>query len=106
MLDVELSFRPVEAQDARAADQPVEVWSIQSIINTKWLIAHDASNHIWKITGPCYFFSDGRLDAAEFARADQARECLASVTAANDMRVKRESQYFCGSACKSNADYS
>src|SRR5438309_6826490 len=48
MFYVELSFGPIKSENARAADQSVEVWSIQSVIDTKWLIAHDASNRGWK----------------------------------------------------------
>src|SRR5215813_15365211 len=43
VLDIDLSFRPVEPEDAGASDQAVEIGAIQSVIDTKRLIRHNRS---------------------------------------------------------------
>src|SRR5262249_44732335 len=43
MPDIELSLRPVETEDSGAANQAVEVRTIQGEIDTKRLVSHSAS---------------------------------------------------------------
>src|SRR6266436_4412956 len=40
MLDVELAFGPIKPQDAGAADEAIQIWSIQCVVNAKGLVSH------------------------------------------------------------------
>jgi hypothetical protein len=50
MFDVELALGPIKAQYPGAADEPVQVWSIEGVIDTKGLVAHDVSDR-FNVTG-------------------------------------------------------
>src|SRR6266404_5106559 len=40
VLDVKLAFGPIKPQDAGAADEAIQIWSIQCVINAKGLVSH------------------------------------------------------------------
>jgi hypothetical protein len=40
MLDIELALWPIKPQYAGAADEAIQIWSIQCVVNAKGLISH------------------------------------------------------------------